>query len=285
MVSIRNIGEALLSHIEYNDKTPVKNIMDLIQKHKISLEESATINMYKKELYKTKYENPRNENQMKYDIYLKERNELVNKWKQDINSRAKLLDILNFKRPELEEVEDIYSYQNIDLNADKKVTLVIEKNKIKDVLPVKTTKSSNVKEVKSKECPPGKILNPVTNRCITDKTKKIVVKEIKPVEEVKIEAKKLEKSDEIKDVLPVKTTKSSNVKEVKSKECPPGKILNPVTNRCITDKTKKTISKPDKPIEVKQNEPKEAKEIKSKECPPGKILNPVTNRCIKNPKK
>ena len=282
MVSIRNIGEALLSHIEYNDKTPVKNIMDLIQKHKISLEESATINMYKKELYKTKYENPRNENQMKYDIYLKERNELVNKWKQDINSRAKLLDILNFKRPELEEVEDIYSYQNIDLNADKKVTLVIEKNKIKDVLPVKTTKSSNVKEVKSKECPPGKILNPVTNRCITDKTKKIVVKEIKPVEEVKIEAKKLEKSDEIKDVLPVKTTKSSNVKEVKSKECPPGKILNPVTNRCITDKTKKTISKPDKPIEVKQNEPKE---IKSKECPPGKILNPVTNRCIKNPKK
>ena len=218
MVSIRNIGEALLSHIEYNDKTPVKNIMDLIQKHKISLEESATINMYKKELYKTKYENPRNENQMKYDIYLKERNELVNKWKQDINSRAKLLDILNFKRPELEEVEDIYSYQNIDLNADKKVTLVIEKDKIKDVLPVKTTKSSNVKEVKSKECPPGK-------------------------------------------------------------------ILNPVTNRCITDKTKKTISKPDKPIEVKQNEPKEAKEIKSKECPPGKILNPVTNRCIKNPKK
>jgi len=285
MVSIRNIGEALLSHIEYNDKTPVKNIMDLIQKHKISLEESATINMYKKELYKTKYENPRNENQMKYDIYLKERNELVNKWKQDINSRAKLLDILNFKRPELEEVEDIYSYQNIDLNADKKVTLVIEKDKIKDVLPVKTTKSSNIKKVKSKECPPGKILNPVTNRCITDKTKKIVVKEIKPVEEVKIEAKKLEKSDEIKDVLPVKTTKSSNVKEVKSKECPPGKILNPVTNRCITDKTKKTISKPDKPIEVKQNEPKEAKEIKSKECPPGKILNPVTNRCIKNPKK
>uniref|UniRef100_A0A6C0J2L5 Uncharacterized protein n=1 Tax=viral metagenome TaxID=1070528 RepID=A0A6C0J2L5_9ZZZZ len=282
MVSIRNIGEALLSHIEYNDKTPVKNIMDLIQKHKISLEESATINMYKKELYKTKYENPRNENQMKYDIYLKERNELVNKWKQDINSRAKLLDILNFKRPELEEVEDIYSYQNIDLNADKKATLVIEKDKIKDVLPVKTTKSSNVKEVKSKECPPGKILNPVTNRCITDKTKKIVVKEIKPVEEVKIEAKKLEKSDEIKDVLPVKTTKSSNVKDVKSKECPPGKILNPVTNRCITDKTKKTISKPDKPIEVKQNEPKE---IKSKECPPGKILNPVTNRCIKNPKK
>jgi len=40
------------------------------------------------------------------------------------------------------------------------------------------------------------------------------------------------------------------------KECPPGKVLNPKTNRCIKQK----------PV---------------KECPPGKVLNLATNRCIK----
>lgn len=40
------------------------------------------------------------------------------------------------------------------------------------------------------------------------------------------------------------------------KECPPGKVLNPKTNRCNKEKP-------------------------AKECPPGKVLNLVTNRCIK----
>ena len=44
------------------------------------------------------------------------------------------------------------------------------------------------------------------------------------------------------------------------KECPEGKILNPLTNRCIKIK----------------NDP-----LAEKECPDGKILNPLTNRCIK----
>ena len=39
-----------------------------------------------------------------------------------------------------------------------------------------------------------------------------------------------------------------------TKECPPGKVLNPKTNRCIKEKP---------------------------ECPPGKVLNPKTKRCIK----
>jgi hypothetical protein len=40
------------------------------------------------------------------------------------------------------------------------------------------------------------------------------------------------------------------------KECPPGKVLNPKTNRCIKEKP-------------------------AKECPPGKIRNLTTGRCIK----
>jgi len=61
----------------------------------------------------------------------------------------------------------------------------------------------------------------------------------------------------------------ANTKEVKAKVCPPGKELNPKTNRCNKIKVTKSKRKPkeqDKPAKV---------------CPPGKELNPKTNRCIK----
>jgi len=48
---------------------------------------------------------------------------------------------------------------------------------------------------------------------------------------------------------------SSGKKDTSKKECPPGKVLNPTTNRC--NKKKKTL----------------------KPCPPGKERNPKTNRC------
>lgn len=53
--------------------------------------------------------------------------------------------------------------------------------------------------------------------------------------------------------------------------CPPGKLLNPKTNRCINDTTanrkKLTLQKP-----------KQAPKV----CPPGKLMNPNTNRCIQD---
>ena len=52
------------------------------------------------------------------------------------------------------------------------------------------------------------------------------------------------------------------------KDCPPGKIINPITNRCVNENG--VVAK------------KLAKLIKNKKtCPPGKKLNPLTNRCIK----
>jgi hypothetical protein len=65
----------------------------------------------------------------------------------------------------------------------------------------------------------------------------------------------------IKIIKPKKTAK--NIPEIKA--CPDGKVLNPLTNRCIKIKLLKT-----------------AKNIPGiKACPEGKILNPLTNRCIK----
>jgi len=57
------------------------------------------------------------------------------------------------------------------------------------------------------------------------------------------------------------------------KDCPPNKILNPITNRCVSLKGvigKKLL----KGVEIRKAKPK------IKDCPPDKILNPITNRCV-----
>ena len=74
----------------------------------------------------------------------------------------------------------------------------------------------------NKICPEGKVLNPITGRCIN-------VKADKPLKDVKV--------------------------------CPEGKVLNPITGRFINIKA-------DKPL----------KNVKV--CPEGKVLNPITGRCI-----
>ena len=89
----------------------------------------------------------------------------------------------------------------------------------KIVIPVSVPKSKSIHKSpgpKETPCPPGKIRNPKTGRCIIDKAAKA------------------------------------------AEPCPPGKIRNPKTGRCIIDKAAKAA------------EP----------CPPGKIRNPKTGRCI-----
>ena len=79
-----------------------------------------------------------------------------------------------------------------------------------------------------KDCPPGKVHNPKTNRCVKDN---------------QAAAKPVAKLDN---------------------DCPPGKVRNPKTNRCIKDKAAKPVTKK-----------------LDNDCPPGKVRNPKTNRCIK----
>ena len=73
-------------------------------------------------------------------------------------------------------------------------------------------------------------------------------------------------------------------KDVKpEKVCPPGKIVNPKTGRCINKPKEKTHKKPGRPRK-NVDKPEEPKEKPKKECPPGKIINPKTGRCINKPK-
>jgi len=89
------------------------------------------------------------------------------------------------------------------------------------ISPLKIKKTHTSPKPTAKKCPDGKILTPLTNRCI----------------KMKIEKKQEEKP------------------------CPPGKVRHPVTKRC-----RKVV------IPVKAGE---------KPCPPGKVRNPVTKRCRK----
>lgn len=97
-----------------------------------------------------------------------------------------------------------------------------------------------------KKCPPGKVLNPFTKRCI--KIKGNIEKKIKLIKQKKIKVTKI-------------------------KQCPPGKILNILTNRCIKIENANKIKKQNKRV------PKVPKGPKI--CPPGSILNIKTNRCNK----
>jgi hypothetical protein len=109
---------------------------------------------------------------------------------------------------------------------------------------VRKTRTIKIKRKEEKICPPGKELNPKTNRCI----------KIKPVSIMKIIRDKKKKLEE-------ELSK-------KIKECPPGKELNIKTNRCNKIKTK-------------TRKIKEFKIQEEKICPPGKELNSKTNRCVK----
>ena len=105
----------------------------------------------------------------------------------------------------------------------------------REVIYVKKIKDNKLNIKNDKKCPEGKVMNPLTNRCIKIKTIN------------KLPEKTLSKPD---------------------KKCPEGKVINTLTNRCIKIKTtnklpEKTLSKPDK------------------KCPEGKVINPLTNKCIK----
>lgn len=71
-----------------------------------------------------------------------------------------------------------------------------------------------------------------------------------------------------RELIYTKKEKNSKI-NIKKKKCPDGKIINPLTNRCIKIKNinkipQKSLSKPEK------------------KCPEGKIINPKTGRCIKD---
>jgi hypothetical protein len=97
------------------------------------------------------------------------------------------------------------------------------------------------------------------------KVKDVVKKSPKKVKDV---VKKSPKK--VKDVVKKSPKKVKDVVKKSPKKCPDGKVLNPVTGRCILIKNAVKASAKGK-VDIKKS---------PKKCPDGKVLNPVTGRCI-----
>jgi hypothetical protein len=126
-----------------------------------------------------------------------------------------------------------------------------------------------------KECPEGKVLNPLTNRCINIKSinklaKKPLSKMDKKCPEGKVLNPKTGRCIKTENFLKANINIPPGVKP-EPKKCPEGKVLNPKTGRCI---------KTENFLKANINMPPGVKP-EPKKCPEGKVLNPKTGRCIK----
>ena len=239
MVDIRNISDLLFNHMEDKHTYPIAKVKLAIKKYETQLTDKLNVDNAMKIEFDNLYKNPRTFQNEAYEVFLQERENILKEWKHNKSKDSlKKLMALMF---EFQDIPEIYT-----ITAIRPV-----KERPKRPEPMEPANDNDIPQPihkKLKECPPGKILNPVTKRCVSANSKTL-------------------KSNPSKiDVLPDS--------DKKLKECPPGKILNPDTKRCVSANSKTLKNNPPK-IDVLPESDK-----KLKECPPGKILNPVTKRCV-----
>ena len=152
----------------------------------------------------------------------------------------------------IQEYEDRLNNKEVKLNKDEIKEIKKEINGMKK-------EKKNADKMKDE---PSDVIDFI-NKCLTKK----------PVRKAKAAAGDRDDEDAADAGAATKAPKAAKAPKP-PKECPEGKVLNPNTGRCITDKSAKA-AKPAK-------EPKAPKAAKApKECPEGKVLNPKTGRCIK----
>ena len=200
---------------------------------------------------------------MKYDWDIKKDNTFCINKKEcllDTHTKESILNILEKDKNEL-----CFSF-----NKGNRAIIYVNKNVSKN-----TEAEKDIKDIKDiKKCPEGKVLNPLTNRCISIKAiNKLAKNPLSKVDKTCPEGKVLnpktgrciKKENFLKANMPV--PQAPRV----PKTCPEGKVLNPKTGRCIK---KENLAKAvNMPVPQAPRVPKI--------CPEGKVLNPKTGRCIK----
>jgi hypothetical protein len=177
MEILQDIEKNILN-INMYDKTADSTKLNLIKKQikdyfKYKSDEMDIV-MQKKTKYNDKYKNVRDLNDAAYESFLEKKGELYNIYRES-KTLASLYDYLQFKYPEYKGVPDIYTYENISL--------------------VERVVAPSNKDAK---CPPGKVLNPKTNKCVKEAKAAKAPKAPKAAKEPK--APKADKDDD-KDVV------------------------------------------------------------------------------------
>jgi hypothetical protein len=107
-MSIIDIGYLLVDNI--NSKTDINKVKlnSSIAIYKNEMEKKQKKDKEKQNKYYTNYESKRKSNLDKYNKYLKENKTLFDKWMKSKKTND-LHNYITFKKPDLEDVEDIYT--------------------------------------------------------------------------------------------------------------------------------------------------------------------------------
>lgn len=205
MVDIRNISELLFNHMEDKHTYPITKVKLAIQKYEAQLKEKQIAENDSKIEFDNLYSTPRTIQNESYEVFLQERKNILKEWKH--NRSKDLLNKLMTMRFDFKEIPDIYTTTVIKPYNERS-------KRPEPMEPIKPDELHQQVNKKHKECPPGKVLNTVTNRCVA------------------IDSKKLKQNP----LQPVSTNNHVDIK--KEKECPEGKILNPKTKRCVSANSK-----------------------------------------------
>ena len=137
------------------------------------------------------------------------------------------------------ECEDVFLVYSTFRDIRDMVEAMIQKRD-KRIKELEKKPSPKPLEKPERVCPPGKIVNPKTGRCINKPKEKTHKKPGRP-------RKNVDKPGPQEPEEP---------KEKPKKECPPGKIVNPKTGRCINKPKEKTHKKPGRPKKTSPRPPK-----------------------------
>lgn len=105
---ITDIGYILVDNINSKNDLNKLKLISAIENYKKNLNEKKQNEIDNVNKYKINYENKRKDIQNKYNQYLRENKLLFDKWNKSKKTKD-LYDYLSLKKPEYDEIEDIYT--------------------------------------------------------------------------------------------------------------------------------------------------------------------------------
>jgi len=172
MVDIRNISELLFNHMEDKHSYPITKVKLAIQKYEAKLKEKLIADNTSKIEFDDLYNTPRSIQNELYEGFLQERENILKEW---THSKSKdLLNKLITMRFNFKDIPEIYT------------TTVIKpyNERFKRPEPMEPMEPMDIPEQaikKLKKCPPGKVLNPATNICVSPNSRVLKKKQPQPV--------------------------------------------------------------------------------------------------------
>ena len=192
--------------------------------------------MLKKQKYEDDYKKAREINNYNYELFLERKDELHQIFKET-KTLASLYDYINYKNEDYADIPDIYTYEHISFEERKEQAVdVSSKMKKKDAADKEPKKKKDAADKEPKKKKDAADKEPKKKDSADKEPKKKDSADKEPKKKKDAADKEPKKKKDAADKEPKKKKDSADkAAVVKVKECKEGKILNPITNRCIKD--------------------------------------------------